>query len=417
DFNVSNLLAVIGALRALGVSLAEAVKACAGLGAVPGRMQYVEPAAPAPAPAPLAVVDYAHTPDALQKTLHALRPLAQARGGRLWCVFGCGGNRDPIKRPMMGASAERGADHLVLTSDNPRNEVPGFILSQILAGIARHEDVDVLEDRGEAIVDALTRCADQDVVLIAGKGHETTQEVGECKLPFSDVQVAQAALQERIRRQCPPMMTLALAHQLLPGSVLTGVPQTVLLRVHSDTRSLQQGDLFVALRGERFDAHYFLPQARQAGAVAALVQRGHAHTDAHAVAGLPTLEVADTRAALGWLAAAWRARFSLPLLAVTGSNGKTTVTQMLASILNTWVAAQGAPGTALATQGNFNNDIGLPLTLLRLRQGLHRCGVVELGMNHPGEIQHLAAIAAPTVALVNNAQREHQEFMAGVEAV
>jgi UDP-N-acetylmuramoyl-tripeptide--D-alanyl-D-alanine ligase len=205
------------------------------------------------------------------------------------------------------------------------------------------------------------------------------------------------------------MMTLAQAHALLPASTLIGDAGVSLLRVHSDTRSLAPGDLFVALKGERFDAHDFLPQARAAGAVAVLVERGLAE------AGLPGLRVADTRAALGELAAAWRHRFQLPLIAVTGSNGKTTVTQMIASILQAWLGA-----SAFSTQGNLNNDIGVPLTLLRLRQddaSFHRAGVVELGMNHPGEIAQLARMAAPTVALVNNAQREHLEFMNSVQAV
>jgi UDP-N-acetylmuramoyl-tripeptide--D-alanyl-D-alanine ligase len=139
--------------------------------------------------------------------------------------------------------------------------------------------------------------------------------------------------------------------------------------------------------------------------VAAIAERGLA------AAGLPGVEVADSRAALGELATRWRAQFTLPLIAVTGSNGKTTVTQMLAAILR---AAAGE--AAFATEGNFNNDVGVPLTLLRLRAA-HRLAVVELGMNHPGEIAGLAHMAAPTVALVNNAQREHQEFMATVEAV
>ena len=201
------------------------------------------------------------------------------------------------------------------------------------------------------------------------------------------------------------MMTLAQAHALLPAAALVGDGGVVVSRVHSDTRSLQPGDLFVALRGERFDAHDFLPQARAAGAVAALAERGLAQ------AGLPGLIVADSRAALGALGAAWRRSFHGPLVAVTGSNGKTTVTQMIASVLRAWVG-----DAAFATEGNFNNDIGVPLTLLRLRSA-HRAAVVELGMNHAGEIAQLAAMAAPTVALVNNAQREHQEFMAGVEAV
>jgi len=205
------------------------------------------------------------------------------------------------------------------------------------------------------------------------------------------------------------MMTLAQAHVLLPGSVLVGDGATTILRVHSDTRTLQPGDLFVALKGERFDAHDFLAQAKASGAVAALASRGLTE------AALPGLLVADTQAAMTALAGAWRQRFNLPLIAVTGSNGKTTVTQMIASILRAWLA-----DAAFSTTGNLNNHIGVPLTLLRLRQDdatWHRAGVVELGMNHPGEIAELAAIAAPTVALVNNAQREHQEFMASVEAV
>lgn len=413
-FNVSNLLAVVGALRALDVPLADAARVCSGLQAVPGRMQIV--ASPNPqVELPTVVVDYAHTPDALLKALQALRPVAEARGGRLWCVFGCGGDRDPIKRPLMGAMAEQHADRVVLTSDNPRSESPAFILSQILAGVAGRDTVDVIEDRHAAIAHALEQADACDVVLIAGKGHEATQEVAGVKTPFSDVDEAAAALKRRApsvpSEVTPMMMTLGLAHELLPGSVLSGDPATPIARVHTDTRTLQPGDLFVALRGERFDAHDFLPQAKAAGAVAVLAQHG---VD---TCGLPGLIVPDTRAALGWLASGWRARFDIPLIGVTGSNGKTTVTQMIASILKAWVTSQGAPEASLATQGNFNNEIGVPLTLLRLREGQHKCAVVELGMNHPGEIAQLAAIAAPTVGLVNNAQREHQEFMHTVEAV
>jgi UDP-N-acetylmuramoyl-tripeptide--D-alanyl-D-alanine ligase len=191
----------------------------------------------------------------------------------------------------------------------------------------------------------------------------------------------------------------------IPGARLVGSGSVPIARVHSDTRSLQAGDLFVALRGERFDANDLLAQALASGAAAVLAHRGRIP------AGISGLEVDDTRVALGQLAAGWRKRFALALIAVTGSNGKTTVTQMVAAILRAWHGQ-----AALATQGNFNNEIGLPLTLLRLTAG-HAVAVVELGMNHPGEIGALAAIARPTVALVNNAQREHQEFMASVEAV
>ncbi len=201
------------------------------------------------------------------------------------------------------------------------------------------------------------------------------------------------------------MFTLQQAAAWLEGATLKGEGATAITRVHTDTRSLQPGDLSVALKGERFDANDLLAEAVAKGAAAVLAHRGRIP------AGMSGIEVDDTRVALGRLAAAWRAQFKLPLVAVTGSNGKTTVTQMVAAILRAWHG-----DAALATQGNFNNDIGLPLTVLRLNAS-HRVGVLELGMNHPGEIAYLAGIARPTVALVNNAQREHQEFMATVEAV
>ena len=198
---------------------------------------------------------------------------------------------------------------------------------------------------------------------------------------------------------------LALLQPRIPAAHLVGDGATPLTRVHTDTRTLQAGDLFVALKGERFDANAFLADARAAGAAAAMAHGGLE------AAGLPGIEAPDTLAALGALAAGWRAQFSLPLIGVTGSNGKTTVTQMIASILRAW---QG--DAAFATQGNFNNDIGVPLMLLRL-SAAHRAAVIEMGMNHPGEIATLAAMARSTVALVNNAQREHLEFMHTVEAV
>jgi UDP-N-acetylmuramoyl-tripeptide--D-alanyl-D-alanine ligase len=207
-----------------------------------------------------------------------------------------------------------------------------------------------------------------------------------------------------------PMMSVQDAARSFSGAHLVGNGGIGFARVHTDTRSIAQGDLFVALKGEHFDANNMLLEAQQKGA-AALVCHKHLDADRYP-AGLPRIEVPDTKVALGELASAWRLKFQLPLIAVTGSNGKTTVTQMLAAILD----AHCPNGAALATRGNLNNDIGVPLTLLRLRPQ-HTMAVVELGMNHPGEIAVLAAMARPTVALVNNAQREHLEFMHTLQAV
>jgi len=191
-YNVLNLLGVIAALRSQGCTLHEAANACARLEPVPGRMQrLLVPGQP------LVAVDYAHTPDALAQVLHALRPVAQERGGKLWCVFGCGGDRDASKRPLMGAVAQRQADHVVVTSDNPRSEVPAIIIHQIMQGMVAGTTVHVEPDRATAIAQVLAQADAADVVLIAGKGHEDTQEIAGQRYAFSDMAHAQAALQAR----------------------------------------------------------------------------------------------------------------------------------------------------------------------------------------------------------------------------
>ncbi|MES2938863.1 MAG: UDP-N-acetylmuramoyl-L-alanyl-D-glutamate--2,6-diaminopimelate ligase [Pseudomonadota bacterium] len=192
QFNVSNLLGVVGAMRALGVPLADAVKACGSLLPVPGRMERINMAGK-----PVVAVDYAHTPDALDKALQALRPLAAQRGGKLFCVFGCGGDRDPVKRPLMAAVAEKNADCVVVTSDNPRSEKPEAIISQILLGLSHRDCVQVQTDRARAIADTVAGAAPEDVILIAGKGHEDYQEIAGVKHPFSDTAHARAALEQR----------------------------------------------------------------------------------------------------------------------------------------------------------------------------------------------------------------------------
>ncbi len=191
-YNVSNVLGVIACLRALGDSLADAVQACRMLPAVPGRMQTVGAASE-----PLVVIDYAHTPDAVAQAVQALIPLAQSRGGELTCVLGCGGDRDAAKRPLMAAAAEQYAQHVVLTSDNPRSEDPQTILNQMLAGLQHASKAIVMTDRAQAIAHTVQHARAQDVVLVAGKGHENYQEISGVKHPFSDVQHARDALTQR----------------------------------------------------------------------------------------------------------------------------------------------------------------------------------------------------------------------------
>jgi len=221
--------------------------------------------------------------------------------------------------------------------------------------------------------------------------------------------VVEKAVKQAAEQSASTMMTLAQAASVIPGATVIGDANTAFARVSTDSRTLGPGDLFVALRGERFDAHDFLDAAIQQHPAAVMVSR---LPSTSATLAVPALVVPDTRIALGALAHAWRLRFDLPVVAVTGSNGKTTVKEMIASI---FASAVGEPAR-LSTQGNLNNDIGVPLTLFRL-SAQHRLAVIELGMNHPDETRYLAGLTSPTVALINNAQREHQEFMRTVEAV
>ena len=194
----------------------------------------------------------------------------------------------------------------------------------------------------------------------------------------------------------------------IPGSRLNATSDgtVAFTGVSTNSKTVEPGNLFVALRGERFDAHDFLADVIARGAAAVVVEQLPAGI------AVPALVVSDTRHALGLIANLWRKRFAIPVIGVTGSNGKTTVKEMIASIL----AAAFGEDNYLSTRGNLNNEIGVPLTLFRL-DARHRAAVIEMGMNHPGEIARLAEIAEPTVGLVNNAQREHQEFMASVAAV
>ncbi len=377
EHNVANLLLVAGVLQQLGWDLPRMARVLATLRSVEGRLQVVEPlggAGAANAQA-MVVVDYAHTPDALDRALIALRDVAAARGGRLVCVFGCGGSRDRSKRPVMGRIAAERADVVVLTNDNPRLEDPLDIVQQIASGMPRAPQIEL--DRALAILSSIWTAEARDVVLLAGKGHETYQESHGQRVPFDDREWARFAL-----------------------SWQHGIS------ISTDTRSIRAGQLFVALKGDAFDGHAYLATALAAGAFAAVVEQKDASVP------LPQFVLGDTRQALMRISKVWRRQHDLPVIAVTGSNGKTTTKEMIAAILRQWPGDEAS----LATRGNLNNDIGLPLTVLRLNRQ-HRAAVLELGMNHPGEIAVLAAIAQPTIALVNNAQREHQEFMLTVEAV
>jgi murE/murF fusion protein len=382
-YNVANLALAAGVAEALDLPHDVIARGVAELPGVPGRVERV------PNAADLDIfVDYAHTPDALHNVLSALRPLTQRR---LICVFGCGGDRDPTKRPKMGAEVAQLADLAVVTSDNPRTEDPRAIVEQILAGVPRPFAVDI--DRARAIRAAISEAVPGDVVVIAGKGHEDYQVIGTTKHHFDDREQAAAAVGLREVRSLAEMASDAdgIAH----GSALVH-------RVVIDSRIAAPGDLYVAIRGDTHDGHAFAGAAITAGAGAIMVE--------HAVPlDAPAVTVADTRLALGKLALAHRRRWDGKLLAITGSSGKTTTKELAR-------AALALAGPTHAADGSLNNETGVPLTLLGLR-AFHAFGVVEMGMRGAGQIEYLTRLAEPDVAVVVNAGTAHLELLGGTDAI
>ena len=419
-YNVLNIMAAAATGLGLGLPVEQIRTGLAGVGRVPGRLERVTLADGAGAAGPAVFVDYAHTPDALENVLLSLRPLAT---GRLVCVFGCGGDRDRGKRPLMGAIAARWADVAIVTSDNSRTEDPETIVAAVAAGAASTgrqlfgvaelltaepplDGYAVLSDRRQAIVAACSLPRPEDTVLIAGKGHEDYQILGTEKHFFDD------------RLEAANALACWNARHLLAatgGRVVSGRQGQVFRRISTDTRTIEPGDVFVALRGEQFDGHNYIDRAVRAGAAAVLVDR--------LPEGLPpevlAIEVDDTLQALGALAGYRRRLFAprLQVAAITGSSGKTTVKELVAAIFAEAMAGvRTGIDPLLKTRGNFNNLVGLPLSLLPVEAG-HRLAILEMGMNAPGEIARLVAIADPDIGCINNVQPAHLQGLGSIEGV
>jgi murE/murF fusion protein len=396
-YNVQNLALAVGIAEALELPHAAIVEGLANT-APPGRVQRV------PNDADLDVfVDYAHTPDALRNVLQALRPLTKRR---LICVFGCGGDRDPTKRPKMGAAVAELAELAIVTSDNPRTEDPRAIIDMILPAVPKPFFVD--PDRRVAIRAAISEATPGDVVVIAGKGHEDYQIIGKTKNHFDDREEANAAIAEREVRLLVGMARDA-------GGTLAGDGTTKITRVVIDSRQAAPGALYVAVRGEHHDGHRFTPDAIKAGAVAVMVDHdGRKWAPAlvpELAKGLTAaaIEVDDTRIGLGKLARAHRRAWAKTIVAITGSAGKTTTKELARSAL-------AMSGTTLAAEGSLNNETGVPLTLLGLRL-FHEYGVIEMGMRGLGQIEYLTRLAEPDVAVVVNAGTAHIELLGSTDNI
>ncbi|MGI9536118.1 MAG: UDP-N-acetylmuramoyl-tripeptide--D-alanyl-D-alanine ligase, partial [Desulfocapsaceae bacterium] len=420
-FNVSNLLAAFSALTALGYEADQCEELLGRAAGAPGRIEPIR-VADKPGGQPTVIVDYAHTPDALEKVLGALKALEYER---LICVFGCGGNRDESKRLLMGEIAARSADITIVTDDNPREEEPVEIRRAIIEGISRTGMVQrslewldqhtpgeqgyiEIDGRDAAIDAALTRSGKGDIVLIAGKGHEDYQIVGRESRFFDDKLCAQRS---------SLVWDLETVTAAIGGTVALSKGGTLFADISTDTRTIGNNDIFVALQGDLFDGHNFLDKAVENGARCLII------SDAHQISGdISCVQVEDTLAALGNLARYRLDRvreISNPVVVgLTGSCGKTTVKDMTGAIFNNrWPDRLDRPsGRVLKTAGNFNNLIGLPLSLLPVSVH-HRALVLEMGMNSPGEIAELARIGDPDICCITNVHQAHLEGLGSIEGV
>lgn len=418
DFQASNALVALGFALALGADPAAAIVTLAALKGVPGRM---EPAGSINGASVL--IDYAHKPDALAHVLDTLKPYAS---GRLIIVFGCGGDRDTGKRPLMGQIASAKADLVIITDDNPRSEEPATIRAAILAAAPGAREI---ADRAEAIRAAIDLLEPGDILVVAGKGHETGQIVADKVLPFSDHDVVAEAIEARRKadkkaakprqsasksEQTRMMETHSMAAPLwtgeearaATGADLIGALPAAILGISIDSRTIKPGELYVAIKGDVHDGHAFAAQALEKGAAAALV----AKTKLGDIGGQgPFLAVDDPLAALIRLGRAARARNHGQIVAVTGSVGKTGTKEALQTVL-------GAQGLTHASVASFNNHWGVPLTLARFAREA-RYGIFEIGMNHPFEIVPLVGMVRPHVAMITTVAPVHLEHFQGIEGI
>ena len=432
--NVENVTAAVAVARALGIADEAIARGLGNVAGVPGRLERVIP--DEEGQGPLVVVDYAHTPDAVARALESLRPLTQ---GRLLTVLGCGGDRDRSKRPLMAKAALDAGELLIATSDNPRGEDPDAILDDMLAGSdavgpsvgwtagGAGGGVLRLVERPEAIAAAVGLAGDDDVVLVAGKGHETYQEVEGHRYAMSDVEQSRLALGGPSGR--PVIETIPL--EALAGGCKARVTGTVPEQwrginagVSSDSRAMVPGAIFVALRGERFDGHRFLSQAVAAGAQALVVEGAEGSrlaAEAWSGAGVEgvTLEVDDTLVALGDLASVVLARLRavkpwFTAVGITGSNGKTTTKELASALCLAWLGLGSE--RVHRNPGNHNNLIGVPQTVFGLRWG-HDVLISEMGMNAYGEISRLVEIVEPEVRVLTGVAAAHLEGLGSIEGV
>jgi len=382
DFQAMNLMAAIGLCMSMGKSWAELYSVISQIKAPPGRLEYMGALKNGAG----VFVDYAHTPDGLEQVLKSLRPHTK---NKLICLFGCGGDRDKGKRPQMGEIAERLADQVFVTDDNPRTEEPSTIRKEILVGCPTkgHEEL----TRYKAIAHAINILQTGDVLVLAGKGHESGQEIQGVMYPFSDR--IESALYIKADHE-KPLWTGIELQQALTVPVNKNAK---IWRVLFNSKDVQLGDLFVALTGGARDGHEFVKDALEKGAALCLVSR-----ELPDVPKEKQIVVTDTKKALESLARYARMRTEALVVGITGSSGKTTTKEMLGACLS-------AQGKTFMTEANLNNDLGVALMLANLPSD-SQYAVIEMGISHVGEMTELSDLVRPNVSIITSIHSAHTEF-------
>lgn len=379
DFQLMNILAALGLCMSVGAEVDSLMPLLPKLQAPEGRLE----TAGVLKNGARVYVDYAHTPDALERVLKSLRAHTS---GRLICLFGCGGNRDTGKRPIMGNIAYKHADVVYITDDNPRDEDADFIRRSIAASCP---NAIIVSDRSQAISEAIAALQSGDILVLAGKGHETGQLIQGVSYAFSDLVEAQLAI---LRQNEVPLWTA----RDLSLALSKCIPETAdCFGVSIDTRTIKTGDLFIALKGEHLDGHDYVKTAVEKGASLCI-------TD-HLIQAVPAKKqvvVENTLDALDALGRFARMRSMALFIGVTGSSGKTTTKEMIKTCLS-------KQGITYATDGNFNNHIGVPLTLARMPIQT-QYAIIEMGMNHAGELMYLSDLVRPNISLITMIGMAHR---------
>lgn len=358
------------------------------------------------------IIDFAHTPDAIEKIVSEVR--RSSGNSSIHIVFGCGGDRDKSKRSIMGACVAQYADHIYITSDNPRFENPSKIIEDIKSGI-KDRDYYVNTDRKKAIEHALKKLRPDDILMILGKGHENYQEVMGFRKPYSDLEVVESWFKTQKQSEITNL------HNYYVRGSLGPIP-TMVNGISTDSRTFEPSDnkMFIALTGKTFDGALYAQDVIEKGCKFLVINdsvRNREMADKMFIEhSCSFLFVEDTLLYLQFLAKThietWKSKDSTRrVIGITGSNGKTTHKEMLLQLID------GAyPGRAYATRGNFNNHIGVPLTLLEVNDN-HQYAIIEMGTNHPGEIKLLASVATPDCGIITNIGSAHIEFLGGLEGV